>query len=214
MNKKLILTLSSAALFAAFAQADPVTIDMIGHTGTNANSTLLLTFNGGFKTVTATPFNITVNDGVSFIAYCTELSQNAAAAGTSYVADEESIRTFLAAPVGDRMAYIYNNHHSNILTLDQQIAVQVALWEVRYDASYNLDAGNFQTENLNATIKANAQSILASVLSNANPTTFGEAMHYASDTKQDLMGPVPEPASLVALGLGAMALLRRRKNSK
>jgi len=218
MNRKLILTIASAALATAFAQADPVTVHMIGHTGTNSHSLLNVSKNGGvnFNIVTATPFNVKV-EWMTFIAYCTEVGQGAAANGTDYTADRESVRTFLASPLGDRLAYLYNHNQSN--DLDSQIALQLAIWETLYDTagSYSLTGGNFRVSNLaggNAFLVGATNSILNDMLANANMSNYGEAMHYQSDAKQDLLGPTPEPASLAALGIGAVAILRRRKNRK
>ncbi|MBC8066685.1 MAG: PEP-CTERM sorting domain-containing protein [Chlorobia bacterium] len=212
MNKKLLITLPIATMMVAIGHAQIVTVEFDDHTGTNGNSTFLVNYNGSFKTVTATPFNVAV-EGTPFVAYCVELDQGSAPPNTDYSAFRQSIRTFLPMPTGDRLAYIYNHHHNAGLTLDQQIAVQVAIWEARYDSTFNLDAGIFRTESLNSTIKSAAQAILTNAAA-ATIGPFDQGMYYQSQTFQDLMGPVPEPASLVALGLGAAALLRRRKNRK
>lgn len=48
--------------------------------------------------------------------------------------------------------------------------------------------------------------------SNLNETVFVDGL-VIGNTFNDVANPVPEPASMIALGLGAVALLRRRKKS-
>lgn len=212
MKSKLLMTFSTTAFLAVASQAQIVTVELDNHTGSSSATSVMYSYlSGGPVTTNATPFNASV-DGFDFIAYCVDLTQGAAV-DTDYQANRQSILSVLPGSVGERLAYIYNNHHNAGLTIEQQTAVQVALWEVRYDSSFNLDSGNFKTMAINSTVKANAQAILADVL---NPTgLIGNAYYYESQiNSQDLMGPVPEPASLAALGIGAMALIRKRRNRK
>lgn len=212
MKSKLLMTLSTTAFMAVASQAQIVTLELDGHTGSNSATSVMYSYlGGGPVTTNAAPFFASVG-GFDFIAYCVDLSQGAAV-NTDYQADRQSILSVLPGTVGERLSYIYNNHHNAGLTIEQQTAVQVALWEVRYDSSFNLDSGNFKAMAINSTVKANAQAILNDVLNPTGP--IGNAYYYESQiNSQDLMGPVPEPASLAALGLGAMALIRKRRNRK
>jgi PEP-CTERM motif len=102
-------------------------------------------------------------------------------------------------------------------------AVQLAVWEIRYDpsGSYNLGAGNFQVTGGSATTIALAQTLLNNLPSVINVGYDVTLLH--SESAQDFVTPTPrpprvtpEPSSLplLALGLGAMIFgLRRRSGN-
>ncbi len=200
---------------ATLGHAQLVNVSVSGHTGVGI--TALIQHNATPKTVDPTPFNVTVL-GDNFVGYCVDLD-NSAQVGGSYQAMRSFIRNTIAPPVGDRLSYLYTAFHNGSLTVDQQSALQMAIWEVRYDTggAYNLKTGNFIWDNTlgtqNQAILNQANTWLASV-PGATLSQFGNAQLYDSQVNsQDIMGPVPEPASLVALGVGAIALLRRRKKA-
>lgn len=212
MKNRILMTISTTAFLAVVSQAQVVTVDLGGHTSAPATTSVMYSYMGGGPTTSfATAYNASV-DGFDFMAYCVDLSAGAAV-NSSYLADRESVLTFLPETVGKRLAYIYNNYHNAGLTADQQAAVQVALWEARYDTSFDLNNGNFKAMSINSSVKSGAEAILANVMSPTWP--IGDAYYFESQiNSQDLIGPVPEPASFAALGIGAAALIRRRKNRK
>lgn len=209
--KRATITLSALAVVAMASSAHAVTVQMFDHTGTNSHSLFLINYNGVNKTVTGTPYNVKI-DGTPIVGYCVDLDHQAAVNQTYPANALSAIGTY--GSMGGKLGYIYNTYHTPATDLDHQIALQVALWEVRYDSTFNLDAGIFKQISLNATVKGYAQAILNDLT--ANPSFSQEAIIYrATDgQKQDIIGPVPEPASLAALGIGAAALLRRRRNKK
>ena len=92
------------------------------------------------------------------------------------------------------------------------------------DGGDGLDAGNFKASGYSSGASTLFSSFLADPLIGASDiaTVYNPTGHGPNgDVYQALIGPggdnltnaVPEPASLAALGIGGMALLRRRRKS-
>ncbi|MBL8059091.1 MAG: PEP-CTERM sorting domain-containing protein [Chthonomonas sp.] len=87
-------------------------------------------------------------------------------------------------------------------------AFQLAQWEICFDTDMNLGgAGTFTSSD---SVSALAQTFLDAI-SNGSATQRQGMILLSGEGIQDQVTPVPEPASMVALSLGAAALLRRRK---
>lgn len=128
------------------------------------------------------------------------------------------------APMG-QIAYFANKIQSQT-TAEQRAALGIAIWKVSYDFDYanpnatlSLSSGKFkalvgdQSNQTKKNIINAAQALLNDFSANASK---GQYSYYANvfsssqSRKQDFVGAVPEPATVLALGLGALALLRKK----
>lgn len=99
---------------------------------------------------------------------------------------------------------------------DLSAAFQLAQWEISFDDDMTLAAGAgakfwVDEEQAQAGITNIAEGWLADIRTGAVTNQQTLAL-LSGQGIQDLVTPVPEPGTVAALGLGAVALLRRRKS--
>lgn len=111
---------------------------------------------------------------------------------------------------------IMTSSWSNNMTADQQAAMQLAIWSAVTDngSSFNANGSKFKVSGVSDSVLKLASTYYSTGF---NATTgVGPVTLYTTNAKggQSQMQAVPEPATMAALGLGALGLLRRRKAKK
>ncbi|RYG37181.1 PEP-CTERM sorting domain-containing protein [bacterium] len=158
-------------------------------------------------------------DGDAFEGYCVDLDHAQYPPVTFDVTPTaaDGFTTY-----GARVAQLVNQYGLGVSTADQGAALQLAIWDVLVDGGDGLAVGNFKASGLNTGTTAFFSSYLGDPLTGASSlaTIYNPTSHGAGgNVYQALIGPggdhianaVPEPASMIALGLGGMALIRRRR---
>jgi hypothetical protein len=191
----------------------------VGITVTNGASTL---FSGNvmagelnWSWLSATPEGFATD----FYSYCVDATQ--------YLRDPQyvTVRTtdsFTAgsANSGAKVSWLFNSYASTIHssgTNVQAAALQLAIWEALYDSSQNLSGGAFRTTASGA-ILAQAQTYLNALYSSSylgSRATFldvdGTNPDAARRGQDQITHSVPEPSTLLMMGVASLALLRRRR---
>ncbi len=134
--------------------------------------------------------------------------------GLTYTIEPLSSVVNLTASERDYIERLWANAFADSLTSRVKAAAfQAMLWEFWVDGSFNLAAGNFVLDNTHA----HTQQVIAQVATWANElfnlgnwtqsTPLNVLTHPSS---QDILVPVPEPATMALMAMGALAFVRRR----
>ncbi|MDP4535320.1 PEP-CTERM sorting domain-containing protein [Alkalimonas collagenimarina] len=176
----------------------------------------LMQFNLASNTNTSVlPFD---SNGLSIEAFCVEFTQDVKSGWQSYSL-VETAQVFSSAQ-SQAIERLYTAYHDQVGTQSSNAAFQLALWEVVHETSTNwsLSDGDFKLSSMNgAGNLANGWlSSLDSIESQFNLYVLTNAdsqnQLVFSGVPLNTTTPVPVPATLGLFGLGALLLLRRRKN--
>lgn len=206
MNMRIALLLGLAACVTPSFASITIRFDSTG-----LGQSIDYVYNGNNRTNFAGQLNFTdITNNVAFTTFCVDLDH--------FIGGGQTYNVNLVPTIGDATfsaaGSVYANSYAGIATNDSATALEIAIWSARYGTDLNTNTGGtFQLEANwyanHGSIVAMAQNYLA--LGINNPLDAFRLAPDPVDGGQAQLAPVPEPASMLAIGAGIAAIVRRRR---
>jgi len=219
MNKGIILA-SAVGLLATGASAFPL-MTYLGH---EDGRQVRMSLNSGssFSTVFAGELRLKLETAPSIdeivVGYCADPRTNMSGSAWGLTITDSSV----IPSVGARLGHIVNSYAPALLANgddDGAMALQVAIWEILVEtsATYDVTDGLFRAKKSDGNaFDAGELALINGILNDNGSGTakyYQSALNGAGNPKsQSILAPVPEPATIGVLAVGAAALLRKRRS--
>jgi hypothetical protein len=212
MRKALILTISALGILT---QANAVQMHFDGMEK-NQYEDVHIQYKGNDMDVHSGPQDIHFGDDTKDEqkAYCIDL-EHKNTGGDTY---DVTIKTKDDVEHSDMVCELFNAYCDEVNDPIKGCAFQLALWDCVTDGGDGFDKGDFKCNSMSKEVYDQAEYYLNNYMKDGK--NEGEHCVLRSDSHpngeyQDLYTccPVPEPGSILAIGLGVAGLIRRRKSA-
>lgn len=178
----------------------------------NRSQIVGISYNGSNETVYAGAFNTRYEgDSRSYLSFCADLDHNQYVPGTSSV----TVGNKNTVNNGGLLANLLTKYGKAVDTNEGAAALQLAVWDLWADGGDGLTTGNFQTTGTYSSTQTLADYFINGAkqpVNAANLIAYNVNRVPGENTQgQNLVRAVPEPTGLIAIGLGAVGMLRKRR---